>query len=385
MRIDRSFVIIAIAFFVFYFNLGINSSISINFFSEELHMVGLQMGYYTAARELAGFLLIVFAVLTARFPATRMASFALFVTGLGYGAYALTSSFEQLIVVAVLGSIGFHSFTQLYYLLALGLADPGWEGRVLGRLQTVGSAGTFVAMVFALLFVVALGYRTVFLASAGLLWLGALALLFVPPNPRLVRQQSFVFRRRYWLYYVLNFLDGCRFETFSTFGIFALVDVYGADVRTIVLLMIANSVLTWVAAPIVGTWIDRAGERRVLTVTYVGQTLVFVGFAVLPNVYLLFAMYLAYRLFDTARMGLNTYLKKVADPRDLSPSLAMGVTMSHAAAVVVPITGGMLWQALGYQISFLFGAVFVVCSIVFTQLLRAHQMPEEEASAQAAG
>ena len=370
MKLSRGFVLIAVAFFVFYFNMGINGSVSINFFKEDLHLGGLQMGYYTAAREMAGFLLVIFAAATARFPATRMAAFALFVAGLGYGAYAITDSFAMLLPVAVIGSIGFHSFTQLYYLLALSLAEPGFEGRVLGRLQTVGALGTFVAMLVAFFVVISIGYRNIFLLSGAALFAGAAALLFVPSNPRLVRQQGFVFKRRYWLYYVLNFLDGCRFETFATFGVFALVDVYGVDVRTIALLMLFNAVLTWAAGPLIGGWIDRLGERRVLGWTYVGHVLVFAGFALVPNLYFLFAMYLGYRLLDVARMGLNTYAKKVSAAEDLSPNLAMGVTMSHAAAIVVPITGGILWQTLGYQISFLFGAVFVVFSVIFTQFIR---------------
>ena len=372
MKINRSFIIIAIAFFVFYFNQGINSSVSINFFEEELNMMGIQMGYYTASRETAGFLLVVFAALTARFPATRMAAFALFVTGLGYGAYGVVGSFEQLVPVAIVGSIGFHSFTQLYYLLALGLADEGYEGRVLGRLLTVGAAGSLVAMVLAYLVVVPLGYRNVFFICGLALFIGTAALLFVPSNPRMARQRGFVFRRRYWLFYVLNFLDGCRFEIFATFGIFALVDVYGVDVRTISLLLIANSIITWVAGPVVGAWIDRAGERQVLTWTYIGHVGVFLGFALVPNVYFLFAMYLGYRLMDVARMGLNTYVKKISAAEDLSSNLAMGVTMSHAAAIVVPIAGGVLWQTLGYQVSFIFGGLFVLFSVVFAQWIRPH-------------
>lgn len=382
MKVNRSFLIIAFSFFVFYFNMGVNGSISINFFKEELNMGGMQMGYYTASRELAGFLLVIFAAATARFPAARMASFALFVTGLGYGSYAFANSFEQLLIVAVVGSIGFHSFTQLYYLLALGLAEPGHEGRVLGRLQTVGASGTFVSMALAFLVVAAIGYRNIFLISWGLLIVGAVALLFVPANPRLVRQQGFVFKRRYWLFYVLNFLDGCRFEIFATFAVFALVDVYGVEVRTVTLLMLTNAVLVWVAGPLIGNWIDRLGERRVLTWTYVGHVVVFAGFALVPNVYFLYAMYLGYRILDVARMGLNTYAKKVSLPQDLSPNLAMGVTMSHAAAIVVPITGGILWQTLGYQVSFLFGAFFVALSVVFTRYMREHVLaPVAQATA----
>ncbi|MHB1134513.1 MAG: MFS transporter [Chloroflexota bacterium] len=381
MKLNRAFVLIAIAFFAFYFNMGINGSVSINFFKEELHLGGMEMGYYTASRELAGFLLVIFAAATARFPATRMAAFALFVAGLGYGAYAITDSFAMLLPVAVIGSIGFHSFTQLYYLLALGLAEPGFEGRVLGRLQTAGALGTFVAMILAFLVVASLGYRNIFLISGAALFVGAIALLFVPANPRMVRQQGFVFKRRYWLYYVLNFLDGCRFEIFATFGVFALVDVYGVNVQTIALLMLVTAALTWVVGPLIGAWIDRLGERVVLGWTYVGHVLVFAGFALVPNVYFLFAMYLGYRLLDVARMGLNTYAKKISQPQDLSPNLAMGVTMSHAAAIIVPITGGILWQTLGYQVSFLFGAVFVAFSVAFTQLIRDHApVPAAEAA-----
>jgi predicted MFS family arabinose efflux permease len=227
-------------------------------------------------------------------------------------------------------------------------------------------------MVLALLLAVQLGYRTIFIISGITVMAGAVALLFVPPNPKLARQQGFVFRRRYWLYYLLNFLDGCRFEIFTTFAVFALVDAYGVDVRTIALLMIVNSMLIWVAAPLIGGWVDRWGERVVLTATYVGHVGVFLGFAIFQNVYLLFAMYLGYRILDVARMAINTYLKKVCDQSDLSPSLAMGVTMNHAAAVVIPITGGVLWQTFGYQVSFLFGAFFVFLSVLVTQFVPAH-------------
>lgn len=372
MRLNRSFYLIAFAFFVFYFNLGINQSVSINFFSEELNLAGLQMGYYTAGHETAGFFLVAFAALTVRVPAVRMAAIALFITGIGYGAYSIVDSFGELLFWAILGSLGFHSFTQLYYLLAMGLADEGYEGRVLGRLQSVGSAGTLVAMLLALVLTVNIGYRNIFVMSGIIVALGGVALLFVPPNPKMVRQQGFVFKRRYWLYYLLNLLDGCRFEIFSTFAIFALVDAYGVDVQTIVMLMIANAILTWAAAPIIGAWVDKSGERVVLTATYIGHVVVFVGFAVLQNVYLLFAMYLGYRVLDVARLAINTYLKKVCEPADLSPSLAMGVTMNHAAAVVIPITGGMLWQTFGYQVSFLFGAFFVFLSVLVTQLIPSH-------------
>ena len=37
-------------------------------------------------------------------------------------------------------------------------------------------------------------------------------------------------------------------------------------------------------------------------------------------------------------IGASTYLRKIALPADLSPSLSMGLTMQHPAAIVVPTT-----------------------------------------------
>ena len=67
--------------------------------------------------------------------------------------------------------------------------------------------------------------------------------------------------------------------------------------------------------------------------------------------------------FFLGSIGLTTYLQKIAKPADLMPSLAMGVSMNHAAAVIVPITGGLLWAKLGYSMTFFGGAVVVAMSV----------------------
>ena len=51
----------------------------------------------------------------------------------------------------------------------------------------------------------------------------------------------------------------------------------------------------------------------------------------------------------------------------LAPSLAMGVSLSHLTAIVVPIFGAALWDRLGYQFPFLFGTIFIFLSLYSTQ------------------
>jgi hypothetical protein len=45
----------------------------------------------------------------------------------------------------------------------------------------------------------------------------------------------------------------------------------------------------------------------------------------------------------------------------------MGVSLAHVTAIVVPVFGAALWDQLGYRFPFLFGTIFVILSLVFTQ------------------
>jgi hypothetical protein len=66
-------------------------------------------------------------------------------------------------------------------------------------------------------------------------------------------------------------------------------------------------------------------------------------------------------------VGTTTYLRKIAHRDDVPASLAMGVSLAHLTAIVVPIIGAALWGRLGYQFPFLFGTVFCLISLYLTQ------------------
>ena len=379
MKWTRSLFLVAFAVFALSFNQGVTTSISNNYYKETLGLVGAQMGYLTAAREFIGFILVAVVAVTIRIPVTRLAGVSLLIAAVGYWGYGIVDGFGQLVLTAMVASLGFHTWMQVYYVLALSLAEKGYEGRVLGRLTSVGAIGTLVSMGLTWLLLGFLSYRPLFMLSAVVVALGGFAILAVRENAQMARQKGFVLKRRYWLYYVLNFLEGSRFQIFTTFALFALVESYHVDARTITLLLIVNGVANWFAAPIFGSLIDKRGERPVLTAIYVAHIFVFLGFGLVHNEYFLMGMYVLYNTFSMAGVGLNTYLKKIAEPTDVAPSLAMGVSTSHIASVAIPITGGLLWQAFGYELPFLFGTLFVILSLIFTQLLKASAFAPEPA------
>jgi MFS family permease len=74
-------------------------------------------------------------------------------------------------------------------------------------------------------------------------------------------------------------------------------------------------------------------------------------------------------IFPLSPIGAATYLRKVATADEVAPSLAMGVTMQHAAAIVVPVTTGIILNYAGYQLPFLIACVFASLTFLVTRRL----------------
>ena len=80
-------------------------------------------------------------------------------------------------------------------------------------------------------------------------------------------------------------------------------------------------------------------------------------------------LYILDHIFFSFAMAIKTYFQKVADPREIAPSMAVGFTINHIAAVVLPALGGFLWM-LDYRIPFIAGACMSAVSLAAVQLIR---------------
>ena len=68
-------------------------------------------------------------------------------------------------------------------------------------------------------------------------------------------------------------------------------------------------------------------------------------------------------------IAIKTYFQKVGDPRDIAPSMAVGFTINHIAAVVIPAIGGILWM-INYRIPFLAAAGMSLISLLAAQFIK---------------
>ena len=105
--------------------------------------------------------------------------------------------------------------------------------------------------------------------------------------------------------------------------------------------------------PRLGRAVDRHGERRTLSLVNIAYVVALAGFALANNVILAAVFYAIYAVIaPVSYIGGSTYLRKICAPQDLAPSLAMGLTISHATAIIVPVAAGFVLNFVGYQIPF---------------------------------
>ena len=120
------------------------------------------------------------------------------------------------------------------------------------------------------------------------------------------------------------------------------------------------------SVPLIGRAIVRYGERRVLSLEYGGLIAVFLVYAFTDTKMVVVAMYILDHILFNFAIAIRTYFQKVADPADIAPSMAVGFTINHIAAVVMPAIGGLLWM-IDYRIPFIAGAVFSLVSLLAVQ------------------
>ena len=352
-----------------------------NFAVERAAFTGAEMGSLQSLREVPGFLAFtaVFVLLVLREQTFAILAMAL----LGLGT-ALTGFFPTLIglyCTTVLMSIGFHYYETLQQSLALQWIGKDRAPIVLGRVLAAASFASLLAygLIWMAFDVLGTDYLAVYLIGGGLTVAAALFATFgFPRYPAKVEQhKKIILRRRYWLYYALVFISGARRQIFIVFAGFMMVEKFGYTVGNITLLFLINYAANIWFAPMIGHLIKRWGERKALTVEYVGLIFVFTSYAFVEVAWMAAALYVIDHLFFAMAIAIKTYFQKISDPRDIAPTAAVSFTISHIAAVVLPALLGLVWLVSPAAV-FLTGTGFAVISLILTQLIPTDPMPGNE-------
>ena len=371
----RGFIMLAVMSAAFGFAMNGNNNIVTNYFEEVLHFSGPQFGYITAVREIGGLVLIFLTALLYRVTLQHVTAGALCVMAVGYSLFSLSTGFWTVMPWVLITSFGFHTVLQTQYSLGMSLTTETKSGAVLGRMAAFSQGGTFAAflMIFFLFRFHFLSFRPTFIVLGVVAFMGALAIFRFPHlhegQLRKVapKREPIVIRRDYRYYYLLNLLDGARQQVFFSFGLWVLVNRFGLTVAGISVVLLVATFASMLSSAWVGRRIDRHGEKRVLSVVNLAYVVALAGFALAGNMWLASACYIVYSLITPiSPLAAATYMRKIAVPEDIAPTLAMGVTVLHATAIVVPVMAGFILNYVGYQIPFLIACGFAVITFFAT-------------------
>lgn len=327
------------------------SAVIQNFVIEAASFDGSDWGWMQTVREIPGFLAVGVIAILWVMREQILAVVSLMMLGLGVALTAHFPTFGGLLLTTMISSIGFHYYETVNHSLQLQWLSKARAPIVLGRLVAVGSASSLVAYV-----ALVLTWKTFDLSYSFVMMLGGALTIaiaaycylaypqFEAPNPQ---RKTFVLRRRYWLFYTLEFMSGARRQIFVVFAAFMMVERFGFEVHQVTALFLINFVANMAFAPLMGHFVARFGERMALSIEYGGLVLVFLAYGGVYyfgwGVLVAAGLYVVDHLFFALALALRTYFQKIADPKDIAPTAAVSFTINHIAAVFLPAALGYLW------------------------------------------
>jgi len=342
-----------------------------NFSVEQAGIDGLQMGAIQSIREIPGFLvfLVVFVLLLIK--EHRLASLSVILMGIGIALAGFFPTFWGIVITTLIMSIGFHYFETTNKSLTLQHFNRQESPLVMAQLRSYACLGNVLIGGVVAGLSLWVSYKVNFLVMGLFVIVAGIYTMIIDPKKEEPEPQhkKIILRKKYWLFYMLNLLSGARRQIFVVFAVFLLVEKYKFSIGEIAGLFVLNNVLSYFINPMIGNSINRFGERKVLSLEYVGLFFVFLGYTFLQQKWIIASLYILDHVFFNFSIGINTYLHKIADPKDIAPSTSVGFAINHIMAVFVPVVGGYLWLK-NYQIPFMAGVILSAISLIFVQLIR---------------
>ncbi len=347
-----------------------------NFAVKAVHLDGHHVGLIQSVREIPGFLALLVVYVLLFLKEHRLSALSVLLLGIGLAATGMLPSFTGLILTTLLMSFGFHYYETTYQSLGLQYFDKSVAPAVFGKLRSYAALSSMVTGVLVFILVMFLSFSQMYLLF-GILVAGV-GLWAFSRNPASVdmipQHKKLIFKKRYWLYYALTFMAGARRQIFMAFAVFLLVKKFEYSVQGIAVLFLINNGVNYFLSPFIGRCIVRFGERRMLSMEYLALIVIFIAYALVESPVLAGVLYVLDHVFFNFAIAISTFFQKIADPRDIAPSMAMGFTINHIAAVVLPALGGLLWL-VDYRIPFLAGAGLSFVSLMLVQCITGQLEP----------
>jgi hypothetical protein len=339
-----------------------------NFAVEVAGLDGNHIGVIQSLREVPGFLALLAVYIIMVLKEHRLSALSILVLGLGLALTGLVPSYPGLILTTLVSSFGLHYYETTNMSLTLQYFDALTSAWVFGKQRSYAAASSIALGLLIYVLAFFLKFSQIYLLIGGLIIASAVWGYTQQPAKQTVipQRKKMIFRKKYWLFYFLTFMAGARRQIYMAFSVLLMVQKFQYTIQEITILFVVNNILNYYLSPLIGKSIIRFGERRVLSLEYFSLFFIFMAYASTDFKWAVAALFILDHIFFNFSIAIRTYFQKIGDPRDIAPSMAVGFTINHIAAVFLPAIGGFLW-ILDYRIPFFGGAVMAVISLIAVQ------------------
>jgi hypothetical protein len=339
-----------------------------NFAVDIAKLDGNHVGVIQSVREIPGFLalLVVYVIMVIK--EHRLSALSVLTMGFGLAVTGLLPSFTGLILTTLVMSFGFHYYETTNMSLTLQYFDEKASPWVFGKQRSYAAASSIAVGLVIYILAFFMSFAQIYLLLGGLIVAAAVWALKQKPAQREVipQRKKMIVRKKYWLFYFMTFMAGARRQIFMAFAVLLMVQKFHYSIQEVTILFAVNNVINYYLSPLIGKSIIRFGERKVLSLEYVSLVFIFGAYALTPSKWVVAALFILDHIFFNFSIAIRTYFQKVGDPRDIAPSMAVGFTINHIAAVFLPAIGGFLW-VVDYRIPFFGGAIMALISLMAVQ------------------
>jgi predicted MFS family arabinose efflux permease len=368
---------------------SIDSSVFNNFLNDTFSITVTQRTILEFPREMPGFLVVFVSGMLLALGDVRIASIANIMAAIGMmGLGYLSKSFGVMMIWMTIYSMGQHLYMPVSNSIGMNLADKNSMGKVLGQINGSNTAAFLVtSIITALLFrLVKINYSAAYTIGAIAFLASSILIFRMVPHKAKANGKRLFLKRKYSLFYWMSIVNGARKQVFITFGPWVLIKVFHQGVTTFAMLGFIIAGIGIFFKPLVGTLIDKKGEKFILAAEAVFLAIVCVGYAMAGHLGLnvetaliiTAGCYVVDQLLTAAGMARSTYMRKIAEvPEDVSPTLSMGISLDHMVSMVVPWLGGLIWTAFGYEMVFVLGAGVAVLNFILTRWIRFQEENED--------
>lgn len=356
---------------------ALSGNVLSNYFKEVYHTDAFQRGFIEFPRELPGMLSLFMVAALSKYSDVKisMISMALSAVGIIVLGFA-TPSFYIMLIFIFINSTGSHLYMPMQSSIGMELVKDGQYGKRMGAFSGITTAFTMIGSIMVFVgfkfgfFSFATQTKGIFIWSAAFFLLAGLMhlplLTFTKGQDMHHEKSKYVFRKQYKYYYALVVMFGVQKQIMLVFGPWVFIDLLGKPVETIAILGIIGSFAGMFFIPALGKWIDRFGVKKLLYADALSFIGVYACYGLLSGGYASggiakagIPLLLGYVLFIVDRMSTQMgiirtiYLKKIAvDPKDITPTLSLGLTLDHFVSIIAAFFGGIVWMRFGPQYIF---------------------------------